>query len=89
MATTNDTKLEVTALLAEARVLRELTHELTRELTRELTVPRTNGHGVDLRKVTPDQLLDAWQALRGAKAEAFLLGRIYRWRAARRISTVR
>jgi hypothetical protein len=40
-------------------------------------------HGIDLRKITPDQLLDAWQAARGEKSEAFLLGRIRRRRAAR------
>jgi hypothetical protein len=79
MRTTDTARLsrsEATALLAEAQALHQL--------VRELTVPRTNGRGVDLRKITPDQLLDSWIAVRGAKAEAHLLGKIYRRRAARR-----
>jgi hypothetical protein len=37
-----------------------------------------------LKKASPDELLDRWQAARGDKAEAHLLGRIYRRRASRR-----
>jgi hypothetical protein len=79
--TTNGSKLSRTeraTLLAEIRALHELVHELT--------VPHANDHGVDLRRITPDQLLDAWVAVRGPKAEAHLLGRIHRRRAACRYS---
>jgi hypothetical protein len=41
-----------------------------------------------MRRCTLDQLLDAWQAARGERAEAHLLGRIYRRRAARRAASL-
>jgi hypothetical protein len=60
-----------------------LTGELLHLVVALKLVP--NG-GLDLRasKITPDQLLDAWVAARGRKAEAYLLDRIYKRRFARR-----
>jgi hypothetical protein len=62
-----------------------LTGELLHLVVALKLVP--NG-GLDLRasKITPDQLLDAWIAVRGPKSDAFLLDRIYRRRAARRVA---
>jgi hypothetical protein len=38
-----------------------------------------------IARATPDEMLDRWQAVRGERAEAHLLTRIHRRRAARRV----
>jgi hypothetical protein len=79
MSTTTKTpvlsRTEGAALLAEMQALHAL--------VAERIMPRAAG-GIDLRRCTPDELLDAWIAVRGLKAEAHLLSRIYKRRAARR-----
>ena len=78
---------ELADLAEQARALVELTADLLYEVDALKQMPAHNG-GLDLRasRITPDQLLDAWQAARGQKAEAHLLNRIYRRRAARRVA---
>jgi hypothetical protein len=80
----NDSNGQDLADLADqARALVDLTRDLMRQV--RARAPAHNGE-LDLRvsKITPDQLLDAWVAARGRKAEAYLLDRIYKRRFARR-----
>ena len=76
-------------LTDQVHVMCELTAGLRYEVG---ALKRVAAHsdGLDLRgsKITPDELLDAWVAARGPKAEAFLLARIYQRRAARRIAAL-
>jgi hypothetical protein len=75
------------ALAEEARALCKLAADLRRQVAalERAPAPAHNGD-LDLRtsRITPDELLDRWQADRGQKAEAHLLSRIFRRRAARR-----
>jgi hypothetical protein len=70
-------------LVAELRIVRELALEMAAKAETALRRAAPAGGGVDLAKVTPDQLLDRWNELRGEQAEAYLLGRIQRRRARR------
>jgi hypothetical protein len=74
-------------LAEQVRALVDLTDGMLHQMRVLERVPAHNDK-LDLRpsKITPDQLLDAWIAARGRKAEAFLLDRIYKRRAARRIA---
>jgi hypothetical protein len=74
-------------LTDQTHALCELTAELAHEVAALKRMPAHNG-GLDLRasRITPDELLDAWVAARGPKSEAYLLDRIYKRRAARRIA---
>ena len=74
-------------LAEQVSALCELTADLLHEVDALKQMPAHNG-GLDLRvsRITPDQLLDRWQAARGSKAEAFLLDRIVKRRVARRVA---
>jgi len=74
----------IATLAAELNALTTLHGEVVRQLATLARVKLALPVDAFLRKTTPDALLDAWQAARGQKAEAYLLDRIYRRRAARR-----
>jgi hypothetical protein len=76
---------DLAALAAEVRALLALNAEVARRLA---ALGRAEAIPVDtwLAKATPDQLLDRWRGVRGNKAEAFLLDRIFKRRGARRIA---
>ena len=77
------------ALAEQAQALLELTADLKRQVDaveRAQAQARACTNGLHLRRCSPDEMLDEWQAARGTRAEAHLLSRIYRRRAARRVA---
>ena len=79
-----DDQRDLTALAAEVRALAALVGETARQLAALRRVEEALPIDEWMARATPDAMLDRWMAVRGEKAEAHLLTRIYRRRAARR-----
>jgi hypothetical protein len=83
-----DNQRDLEALASEVRAMTALLGDTARQLAAFGRAETATPVNEWICRVTPDELLDTWQALRGDKAEAHLLSRISRRRAARRAASL-
>jgi hypothetical protein len=76
-----DDQSALAVLAAEVRALRALNGELARQLAALGRVEEALPIDEWMARATPHAMLDGWMVVRGYKAEAHLLSRIYRRRA--------